>query len=196
VREYDEYDLQGDDAKVDNLEDYYLPSGSEERLNAACLDHKDHFRSAWSTACRVQDKIDLQNEKEKRTLIDNRAYFHKVRGQWVQTMHFWEDQVLLGQLEKREIIIRLTKIINWCNKRLKNRQLLQRSGHTWSGVAAVKNNALSIMENMGMKVSLSAYVKYNGKILDHVYTEESARQERSGEDWKREIETCFYGIDS
>jgi hypothetical protein len=190
-----EVDNQDYNQEIDEMSALLEGSNSEENLDLECYLHKMFFANAWNTAGRVQDKVDLMEEREKRTLIDNRTYYHKLRGEAIKRMQSWEDQVHLGLMTRKEALNRLYRALGKATKLLNNRKLLLRSGHTWTGMAALKNNILSLLENLGEQKLERNYVKFKDIILDHTYTEEAARQERIGNDWRDEIRTLFYQID-
>jgi hypothetical protein len=153
---------------------------------------KSMFLMAWSVASRVQEKVDLLDEGAKQTLIENRAYFKGVREEFISHLHYLEDNID-NEEDKMRLLVLLERTVHRCRVLLADSKKLLTSGHSWSGVAALKNNALSIAENLGEEIPGHAWVRFNGRLIDHEYT--NPRQDRDGDDWRTEIRTSFYGMD-
>ena len=177
-----------DDPNMNNL--MLDATRADEEIKA----HKDFFQIPWNKAEMAQSKIDLlETETEKnRAKIDNLMHFKNVRGDAIKKYQHLEDMAKMGVLSNKHVVREYYKGLSKCDKLLRNRDLLIRSGHSWSGIAALKNNLLSLLQNMGEMVQDKAYVTYQGKVIDHEYTNEVAREERDGQMWQQEILMHFY----
>jgi hypothetical protein len=160
------------------------------------------FTMGWSKAEMVQMKLDMLEEETKvnRAKVDNLAQRKKERSDLIKSFQNMEDMVMLGQLPRKTAVGRLYAYVRRCDVLLKDSKKLNKSGHSFSGIAALKNNALSILANMGERVADSAYIMgrdYSTKkmvIIDHEYTEETRREEHDGEAWKNEVMMHLYDL--
>lgn len=212
-KEYNNFSESGDDSSIDELKDYNSPTGDETRLNLACLDHKDIFVSAWKTASRVQDKIDLlemgsEDEDKKvpptaRTKIDNSRYYQQEREELLLRAQFMTDRAILGMLDSKYLINHFSRRVERIQLIMKNKKSTVEAtstskshfttGHSWTGLGQLKNGYLTLLlklgvEKIGREWINNMFVEYKGNRLVHDFTtSQRARQERSGSDWNEEV---------
>lgn len=191
------------------FDQFDLSQTTEERYDEEHALQKAMYQKGWSTASRVQDKLDKleADSKRNRATIDNRSYYHKMASEAILHMEFLQDQYDLGLLEKEDVRKQLSQMYKACQQRLKAVRWVRRTGggvngyirgcgYTPTALKAMANTALSILEEMGYRIPDQWWMRNSqGVTVIHEFTENKARQERSGLDWTQEIEALFYELD-
>lgn len=213
--EYNSSDWQVRDSDTEGCEvDYIFDSiehveTHEERYQTEWELQKAFFMAPWSRACMIVDRLDRMAHREagekaspsaverayrKRNNIDNRAPLKDELLQYVRKLQYQEDLLALGVGTSEQFKKHLWNVVARADQLLRDRKARMGKGYTYTSVAALKNNALSLLENQG--VSIGHYIwKYNdkGEIID--FSEGNGRQDRVGLEWADEIRSMFYNVD-
>ncbi len=174
----------------------------EEAANDQAESDKVFFATGWAKASFVQDKIDQIESKggANQAQIWNRTRLKEVRLKTISYFHAVEDQVEKGHMRRSVAICRISAILARVQKLLKDKRLRLKSGQAWGQLAGLHNNGLSALENMGVQVANSRYIRNKfskNEIFDHVAPEmaPTGREDRDGEDWADEIRQELYNVD-
>lgn len=136
---------------------------------------------------------DVDAAMRKRNNIDNRAYYKAYLLEQVKTLQTSEDLAMLGIIDMKRHKARLWKVVTHCNKLLTDRKARNKRGFTWTSVAALKNNALSLLENVGVKVGAKTWARnFQKQIVD--FEEPQYNPDKTGEDWNDEVRMEWYGM--
>jgi len=171
---------------------------------------KQFYSMTNSIACLAQDKLDKLESATgmNRSTVDNKAYWHKRAGDAILYMESVHDQYTLGLLPKEFVRKYMQKVYQSCTARLKRVRWLKKGdgkgkssvigyipgvGYSVTDMRALCNTALSILEDMGYRIPGNWWKRDSkGKIVSYEFSADNARQDRTGDDWTREIETNFY----
>lgn len=200
--------------EADYILDGNQPDSHEYRWKEEWDMNKAFYMQAWNAAGRAEELIykqclrklkdkgiseptakQLEAEDKSRCEIEHRSPMKKELLQICQDLQTSEDLVLMGSKDKEDHLQRLWFHWKRCNYLLNNKRQRIHSGHSWKSVAALFNNILSMLENMGIKVDARRYKRdqyTEGKpIVDFTWNDD-AQQTKDGLDWADEVRAETY----
>ena len=107
VREYADWEFEGEQNKVDDMLDMKRGSGHHDVLNEEHKEHKNYWFRSWMTADRVMSKIEAMQDEKPQTRIENMAQRAKEVGEFIRHLQALEYQTERGYIEKGEMILKL-----------------------------------------------------------------------------------------
>jgi len=208
---------------VENWNPDELDDATERRWNEECVLHKAAFMETWSSMERamfreenamrrdmglgsidpelasdeVMDPKKMELAMRKRANVYNRTFFKERAMATCRALQLSEDLYLKGEISRSVHTARLNKVLMQCVALLKNNKERARRGHTWLTVAALKNNVLSLMENIGIEVKNWQWARNsydNNKIVDFEFPQYNP--DKTQDDWNKDILALFYEVNS
>jgi len=167
---------------------------------------QSYLSAAEATANRVADKDTFLEQAPgvNRATIDNRRYYQRLVSDTILHMEGMHDQFELGLMPRELVRDRLLAYYKKASGLVSRVKWVKRPdggvngyirgcGMSVTGLRALGNTALSLLEEMGYRIPDKQWLTNSKKaIVIHEFTENRERQEMTQEDWNEHSARLFY----